>query len=120
MAVTIFVPAFSAFGQRRPDFNRTQVFDAQHYVLRVGFDRANKKVLGDTTIVLKPLTNDLRTVEFDAVGLTIETVVLEPSGTALSFKSLPNKITVTLDKAYGPNDTVSVRIQHSAKPKKGL
>jgi len=101
-AATIFVAAFSAFGQKRPDFNRLQTFDAQHYVIRASFDRANKKVIGDTTVSLKPLKNDFRVVELDGVGLSIEAVSLDPSVASLSFKTLPGKLTITPVQNHTP------------------
>ena len=68
-AAAILVAAFSASGQKRPDFNRPQTFDVQHYLIRVSFDRANRQVIGDTTVSLKPLKSDFGTVELDAVDL---------------------------------------------------
>jgi hypothetical protein len=40
---------------KRPDFNRPQTYDVQHYTLRTSFDRPKMRVIGDTTIQLKPL-----------------------------------------------------------------
>ena len=45
---------------------------------------------------------------------------LEPSGTALQYKALPEKVVVTLDKAYGPSDTISIRFKYTAVPTKGV
>src|SRR5580765_1544701 len=104
-AAVLLVAAFSAFAQTpRPDFNRAQTFDAQNYTIRASFDRVNKKVIGDTTVSLKPLKADFRVVELDAVELTFQSVKLDPSGTDLQYKTLAGKVIVTLDKAYGPND----------------
>ena len=47
---------FSAFAQSpKQNFNRIRTFDVQHYTIRTSFDRKNKMVFGDTTILLKPL-----------------------------------------------------------------
>ena len=63
LAAIIVVAAFSAFSQTpRPDFNRPQTFDAQNYTIRASFDRVNKKVIGDTTVSLKPLKADFREI----------------------------------------------------------
>lgn len=119
-AVILVVTAFSAFGQRtRPDFNRPQTYDVQHYVIRVSFDRAAKTVIGDTTVVLKPL-RPLRAVELDAVGLRFRTVKLESSEAVLQHRTLGGKVIVTLDKEYSPDDTVSLRFGYTAKPAKGV
>src|SRR5258708_37908065 len=120
-AAIIFVTAFSAFGQpKRPDFNRAQTFDAQNYTIRASFDRANKKVFGDTTVSLKPLKADFKVVELDAVDLAFDSVTLEPSGAVLQYKTLPSKVVVTLGKAYGPDDLISIRLKYTAVPTKGV
>ena len=120
-AAILFVAAFSSFAQvTRPDFNRPQTFDAQHYIIRANFDRVNKKVFGDTTVSLKPLKADFRVVELDAVDLAFESVKLEPSGVDLQYKTPAGKIVITLDKAYGPGDLISIRLKYTAAPKKGV
>ncbi|MEP6788762.1 MAG: M1 family metallopeptidase, partial [Acidobacteriota bacterium] len=120
-AAIIMIVAFSAFAQtKRPDFNRAQTFDAQNYTIRARFDRKDKKVFGDTTVSLKPLKSDFKVVELDAVDLAFESVTLDPSGVALEYKIIPGKVLVTLDKAYGPEDLISIRLKYSATPKKGV
>lgn len=104
----------------RRDFNRPQTYDVEHYVIRASFDRAAKKVIGDTTIRLKPLRDGFASAEFDAVGLSFSSVTLEPVGTALSFKTAGGKVVVTLDKAYPAADPITLRFKHTATPKKGV
>jgi aminopeptidase N len=104
----------------RRNFNRPQFYDAEHYVLRVNFDRRLRKVIGETTIRFKPLKNDFSIAEFDAVGITFSSVVLEPSGKPLKFRVAGGKIIVTLDKRYGSNEEVTIRFKHSSIPKKGV
>lgn len=120
-AASILLAAFSAVAQTpRPNFNRTQTFDAQHYIIRASFDRASKKVIGETSISLKPLKNGFAIVELDAVDLTFQSVKLEPIDIDLKYKTLPGKIIITLDKAYSPADIVSIRLKYTATPKKGV
>jgi hypothetical protein len=89
-AALFFTGTVSA--QVRPDFNRKQTYDVQHYLIRTSFDRAKFEVIGDTTIILKPLAANLTTVEFDQVGLNFKNVVLDPAGTQLKFRAVPGKI----------------------------
>ncbi len=120
-AATIFLGVFAAFSQTpRPDFNRAQTFDAQDYTIRASFDRVNKKVIGDTTVSLKPLKADFRVVELDAVEMTFQSVKLDPSGVDLQYKTLPGKVVVTLDKTYGPDNVIAIRFKYTAVPKKGV
>ncbi|MGB7201575.1 MAG: M1 family metallopeptidase, partial [Pyrinomonadaceae bacterium] len=120
-AVIIFVAAFSAIAQTpRPNFNRPQTFDAQHYIIRASFDRRDKKVFGDTTVLLKPLAADFRYFELDAAALTFASVKLEPTGRELPYSVFGQKIKVILDRAYGPEETISIRFRYTATPKKGV
>lgn len=120
-AAMILIAAFSVPAQKaRRDFNRPQTFDAQHYTLRVSFDRPAKKLIGDTTVSLKPLKTDFRVVELDAVDLAFDSVSLDPVGTPLRFKTAAGKVSIDLDKAYGPDDLVTLRLKYTALPKKGV
>src|SRR5436190_12571556 len=112
-AAVVTIAAFSTYAQTpRPNFNRPQTFDVQNYTIRVSFDRIEKRVLGDTTVSLKPLKSELRTVELDAVGLVFESVNLDPTGVDLTYKTMPTKVIVTLDHAYGPDDLISIRFRY--------
>ena len=120
---TSFIALFlfiSGSGQARPNFNRSQTFDAQHYILRVSFDVSKKTVFGDTTVVLKPLTPNFRVVELDAVDLKFESIKLEPSGQDLKYKVADKKVIVTLDRAYSADEKISIRFKYSATPNKGV
>ena len=118
--VVILAATYGIAQVPRRDFNRPQTFDAQNYTIRAKFDRANKRVFGDTTVSLKPLSADFKTVELDAVDLKFESVKLDPSGMDLQFSTAGGKIRVNLDKAYGPADLISVRFKYTAEPKKGV
>ncbi len=101
-------------------FNRIKSFDVQSYVIRTNFAPGGKTVFGDTTVSLKPLNNDFKSFELDAVNLKFDSVKLEPSGTDLIFKNSVNKIFVNLDKPYSSADVLSVKFKYSAQPKKGI
>jgi aminopeptidase N len=125
IAVAAFFAAFFLIGtassQTRPDFNRKQAYDVQHYLIRTSFDRALFKVNGDTTVTFKPLSPNSSTVEFDEVGLNFTKVTLDPIGTELKYRIAGEKVIVTLDKPYGPNDTVAIRFVYTTvRPKKGV
>ncbi|MDQ6787125.1 MAG: hypothetical protein M3033_09990 [Acidobacteriota bacterium] len=104
----------------KPNFTRTRTFDVQHYIIRVSFDRANKTVFGDTTVQLKPLKENFKTIELDAANLKFESVVLEPQNKNLDYKMTGEKVYISLDKTYSPNELISVRLKYSTKPKKGV
>jgi aminopeptidase N len=78
--------AFSVNAQTaKTNFNRVSDYDVQHYVLRISFDRAAKRVFGDTTVQLKPATNNFRRVELDAAALDFSSVQIEPENKDLQF-----------------------------------
>ena len=98
-----------------------RTFDVQHYVIRVNFDRTQKIVYGDTTVRLKPLNGNFNTVELDAADLKFDSVKLEPENKDLKYKTAGEKVFVTLDKSYSPEDEISIRFKYSTTlPKKGI
>ena len=113
----LFVLPISAPAQ---NFSRARTYDVQHYVIRVSFDRALKKVFGDTTIQLKPLKDDINMFELDAAGMSFDSVKNEASGKDLTFRQEGEKIYITLDKSYTAADSISVRFKYSAVPRKGI
>jgi aminopeptidase N len=121
-AAILLVAAFSIYGQaQRPNFNRPQTFDAQNYTIRVSFARGTKTINGDTTVSLKPLKAGFRTVELDAVGLKFQSVQLDPSAIDFQYKTEAAKIVITLDKTYGPEDVITIRLKYSTtEPAKGI
>ena len=104
----------------KPNITRVRTYDVQNYILRVSFDRAAKTVFGDATVQLKPLGNNFKEVEMDAAGLNFESVKLESENRNLIYKTAGEKIYITLDKQYAPEDLISIRLKYSTKPKKGV
>ncbi len=103
-----------------PNVSRARTYDVQNYILRVKFDRAAKTVFGDTTVQLKPLRDDFKTIELDAAGLNFESVKLDSGNRDLSYKTAGEKLFITLDKVYSAQDVISIRFKYSAQPKKGI
>ncbi len=122
LSVLLLLLVFGSAAAQTPrrDFNRPQFYDAEHYILRVRFDRRAKKVIGETTIRFKPLKKNFVVAEFDAVGITFSSVTLEPAGNSLKFRAAGGKVTVTLDKPYDTTDTVVVHFKHSSTPRRGV
>lgn len=102
------------------NFNRTRTFDVQHYKIQVSFDRDKKQVFGDTTVSLKPLGDNFKSLELDAAGMTFEFVRLANENKDLKYKMSGEKIFIELDKEYKPADLISIRFKYSCRPKKGI
>jgi Aminopeptidase N len=110
--------ALFAFSQTK-NHNRVRTYDVQHYTIRIAFERTAKLVKGDTTVYLKPLKDNFTSFELDAAGMKFESVRLK-GGADLKYRQNGEKILITLDKAYSPNDTLAVRLVYSCQPKKGI
>lgn len=112
---------FSLFAQAPQIKTRERNFDVQHYVIRSKFDRQNKMYFGDSSIVVKPLREGFNVLNLDAAGMKFESVKLgDENGQTLQYKQSGDKLTVNLDKAYAPTDTITVRFKYSTKPQKGV
>jgi len=97
-----------------------RTYDVLHYVIRTRFNVPDKTVIGDETITLKPLSEGFTTLALDASDMKIESVMLSESNTPLQFQQPPDKLLIELDRPYGPTDSLSLRIQYRAKPRRGL
>lgn len=115
LSATIFTNS-----QTLGEFDRPHNFDVQHYSIRVEFDRAKKQVFGDTTVVLKPTTENLRLVTLDAIALTFRSVTNSTTQLPLKYKTAVGKINISLDRTYGLGEEVSIRFTYTATPKKGV
>ncbi len=118
--VLLSICGFVSAQTSRRSFDRLRTYDAEHYIIRVNFDRKAKKVLAETTIRFRPLKSDFAVAEFDAVGITFSSVTLEPAGKFLKFRTNNGKVVVTLDKRYGTSDPITLHFKHTATPRKGV
>ncbi len=118
-AAFLFVAPLNAQDQNA-NLNRVRTYDVQHYTIRVSFDRAAKKVFGDTTVQFKPLTENFKILELDAAGMSFDSVKLEASGKDAEYRLAGEKIIITLDKFYSPADLIAIRFKYSAIPAKGI
>lgn len=112
------MPAQPLFG---PDSTarRSRSFDVLHYALVVSFDEAAETVTGSATIRLTPLAVRLDSVVLDAVDMDVRSVALGGRRKALFHNRTP-ELTVNLDRAYAPGETLSVTVEYSCRPAKGL
>ncbi|PYS53262.1 MAG: hypothetical protein DMF68_00085 [Acidobacteria bacterium] len=97
-----------------------RTFDVLNYTIRTRFDVPNRTVIGDETVTLKPLASGFKSFDLDASSMKIETVTLGDSNTMLQWTQPPDKLSIALDRAYGPTDSISIRIRYRATPHKGI
>ncbi|HLX09545.1 MAG TPA: M1 family aminopeptidase [Thermoanaerobaculia bacterium] len=127
-----FAPADQA-----PQYPSHRLYHLRHVRLDLAFDLRRHAVAGTATNVVTPLLPGLDHLVFHAAGLAITRVRLAgppgapgapaapaapTAGAELAFTTDPlaQTLTVRLPRAYGPQDTLEVAIDYSARPKAGL
>jgi aminopeptidase N len=113
-------PAFSqpVFPVRDAGEAPSREYHVIHYRIEVSFDETARSVSGRTTTTLVPLLPDLSTVEFDAEQMNIRSVA--SGARMLHFEVRPKKLAVTLDRPYGPEDTLTLSVVYTCTPARGL
>lgn len=89
-----------------------------HYRIEVSFDETAKSVSGRTTTTLLPLLPGLTRLDFDAEKLNVRSVSIGKK--ALSFEARQKKLAVTLDRPYGLEDTLTLSVEYTCTPGRGL
>ena len=119
-AILLAVPAPSQT-LFRPDSSarRSREFHALHYKLELSFDHRAKKVSGNVSIRLTPLSGPLDSVLLDAVDMEIRDVRLS-DGRTLEFHERSPWLSIRLDRTYAFGETLAVSIDYACSPAKGL
>jgi aminopeptidase N len=100
-------------------FTRERTYDVLHYKLNISVDLKEKTCGGDVGIKLVPLRLMLNEVLLDAADMNISSVHLGMQ--QLQYEQRGETLFVALDKPYGLNDTLDLRVSYSvASPRKGL
>ena len=99
-------------------YARSRNYDLQHSKIALRFDVDQKKVIGDVTHTISILRGGIDRVEFDSVGLTIESVTVNKA--KADFKTEPEKLVVDLPGAEKAGAKFDVEIRYEGKPTKGL
>ncbi|MGH8291037.1 MAG: M1 family metallopeptidase, partial [Steroidobacteraceae bacterium] len=105
--------------QRAPQ----RIYHVQNYRLVLHFDELKDEVFGDEVVTLEPLIGGFNRFYLDSTGLTIDAVTLEKNGghdISLPFEMEDPRLWISLDRFYGPQDRLSVRIIYHGVPRTGL
>ena len=98
-------PPFAKAGTPRQT-ERIRFFDVKHIKAKLAVDTANHKVSGVVTHTISPLHPFLSQIELDCgPDLKVTKVSAGPSATPCTFGMSNGKLTIKLDKSYGPTDT---------------
>ncbi|MFQ5754159.1 MAG: M1 family metallopeptidase, partial [bacterium] len=116
---------YAAFSQHLPQgayhADRERSIDIVHYRTDLSFNFDNQQLFGKATIQLHPLS---QTNEFslDALRLNVQKAALINSNTMkpLTFKTNKQSLSVSLDRIYSSEDTLTVVIDYSCQPNAGM
>lgn len=118
LAATAAVSAQSVFPVRDAGEEPDKSYHVLHYDIRISIDDREKTVTGRVTTTLVPYPPALATLSFDAEEMTIHRVTL--GGRDMHFEVRPATLLISLDHPYSYRDTLSVTIEYSCRPRKGL
>ena len=100
---------------------RIRFFDVKHIKAELTIDTRKREVRGLVTHSLSPLHPYLTHVELDCgPRLRIKKVTAGDRAGSCKFATKEGKLSITLDRAYGPGDTVELAIEYSGSPDRGL
>ena len=113
------VMLFSAIVSVRADepYARNRSYDLQHSKIILRFDVLQKKVIGEVIHTLTTLRADTSKIEFDSVGLTIQSVTVNKA--PAKFETTAEKLVVPV-AAGKVGDKYEIDIRYEGKPTKGL
>src|ERR1700681_2421347 len=110
---------FSAIVSLQADepYARSRSYDLQHSKIILRFDVDHKKVIGEVIHTLTTLREDTSKIEFDSVGLTIQSVTVNKA--AAKFETTTEKLIVPVPNGK-IGDKFEIDIRYEGKPTKGL
>ena len=102
----------------KPHYAPDRDYALKHVFLDIALDFDQKKVYGKASTTFSPVNNNLKEVSFDASDMTIKAVKL--NGLPLKFRHEDNKLHITLDEPYDAGEELTLAIEYSAQPTRGL
>jgi aminopeptidase N len=117
--IATVVIMFSAMVSLRADepYARNRSYDLQHSKIILRFDVDQKKIIGEVIHTLTTLRENTSKIEFDSVGLTIQSVTVNKS--AAKFETTAEKLVVPV-AAGKIGVKFEIDIRYEGKPTKGL
>src|SRR3984885_11049809 len=115
MAVILFSAIVLSRGGE--PYARTRNYDLQHSKIILRFDVDQKKVIGEVIHTLTTLRENTSKIEFDSVGLTVQTVTVNKA--AAKFETTADKLVIPV-AAGKVGEKFEIDIRYEGKPTKGL
>jgi aminopeptidase N len=100
---------------------RIRFFDIKHIKAELTIDTKKREVRGKVTHTLVPLHPYLTKVELDCgPQLKVTKVTIGAKASPCVFETKHDKLSVNLNKAYGPDDTIDLAVSYHGSPEHGL
>jgi aminopeptidase N len=107
-----------AFPGTRARWAPDRVVDIQHLALTLDVDPAERSVAGTAVLRCRVIAADTRSVELDAVELTIERVTV--GGAAVGFRHDGKKLRVELARPAAAGSELVIEVGYRGAPRRGL
>jgi aminopeptidase N len=114
--VVVLIGAIVSLRADEP-YARTRNYDLQHSKIILRFDVDQKQVIGEVIHTLATLRENTFKIEFDSVGLTIQSVMVNKA--PAKFETMAEKLIVPV-AAGKVGDKFEIDIRYEGKPTKGL
>ena len=100
---------------------RIREADIKHIKAELVLDGQKQEVRGTVTHTLSPLHPYLTSFDLDCgLKLEVSRVTVGPHAAACKFATKGEKLSITFDRPYGPDDTVDLAITYRGSPESGL
>jgi aminopeptidase N len=100
---------------------RIRFVDIKHIRAELSVDARKREIKGVVTHTLSPLHPYLTRLELDCgEKLKVNKVTVGARSAPCTFATKDSKLLITLDKPYGPDDTIDLAISYSGSPDRGL
>src|SRR5689334_2809703 len=118
LAVFAMIAVAGARLQADEPYARSRDYDLQHSKIALRFDVEQKKVIGDVTHTVSLLREGMSKIEFDSVGLAVQSVTLNKN--PANFERTASKLIVPLPSSSHSGEKFDVEIRYGGKPAKGM
>ncbi len=102
----------------RPQWPRDRVFDVRHIKLQLTIDHAGRSVSGTATHTVAPINDDPAAIEFDAVEMEIEAVLVAGEKRRFDYDGRVLRVPIEGRRPRGQDFRVAIR--YRARPRLGL
>ncbi len=100
----------------------SRTYHVENYQLRLHFSQSKGEVFGDESVTIRPFHSAFERFCINSTELLIDAVTMMTAATAkaLAHTSDDHCLWITLDRAYGPESTLHIRIVYHGHPRIGL